>query len=363
MFASLDRGGAEAMIMNLYRTIDKKKVQFDFVVNTSETEYAHEKEIRELGGRIYYIPKYKIINYSSYRKSWIKLLDSHQEWKVIHVHHTSSAYVYFDIARKKNRTTISHSHTAGNDKSLKSYIKSLMRFPLRYKADYLFACSKAASKWMYGRKSNNTYIINNSIDAAEYSYNARISRKIKSQLGLENKFVVGHIGRFHSAKNHDFLIEVFSEVINLKNDSVLLLIGDGELKKSIKDKVESLGLINDVIFLGVRSDIPELLSAMDVFLFPSLYEGLPVTLIEAQASGIATIISDTITDEVKITNQILSLSLENNSSLWANEIMKYVDGYSRINTYNDIKVAGYDVESNASWIEKFYIDNYSLLEK
>lgn len=356
VFASLDRGGAEAMIMNLYRKVDKKKIQFDFVVNDCNTEYAHEKEINDLGGRIFKVPRFKLFNYLTYKKAWTDLLIKHPEWKIVHGHHTSPAFIYMAVAKQNKRLTIAHSHIAGTEKTIKSYFKKLMRLPLRYICDYLFACSDKASKWMFGSKSNKTYLIKNSIDSATFSYNELVRNKVRKKLGLEDMFVIGHIGRFQTQKNHNYLIDIFYEVRKRNDYAVLLLIGDGDLKNSIKKKVECLGLEESVIFLGVRSDIPELLLAMDVFLFPSLYEGLPVTLMEAQSSGVKSIVSSTVTEEVKITDQIEFLSLKETPEYWAKKVNKHASGYVRQNTHLDIKEAGYDIEENSKWLEEFYLN-------
>ena len=355
VFASLDRGGAEAMIMNLYRKIDKEKIQFDFVVNDRDTEYAHEKEITDLGGRIFRVPRFKLFNYSTYKKAWINLFENHPEWEIVHGHHTSPAFIYLSVAKRKKRLTIAHSHIAGTEKNIKSYSKKLMRLPLRYISDYLFACSDKASKWMFGNRSKKAHLINNSIDSAVFSYDECIRNKARKNLGIEDRFVIGHIGRFQTQKNHNFLIDVFYEVRKKNSHAVLLLIGDGDLRSSIKKKVESQGLEGSVLFLGVRSDIPELLLAMDMFLFPSLYEGLPVTLMEAQASGLKILASDTITNEVAITDNVEFMSLNSSAEVWADRIMKYSNGYERKDTSQEIVSAGYDIKSTAKWYENFML--------
>lgn len=360
VFASLDRGGAEAMIMSLYRNINKDKVQFDFVVNDSNTEYEHEREIIRLGGRVFYIPRFSFFNYFSYRKAWENLIEEHPEWRVVHGHHTSPAFIYLTIAKQKGRFTIAHSHIAGTDRTLKSYTKRLMRFPLRYIADQLFACSDMAAKWMYGKNSQDVYLINNSIDSKIFSYDESVRENMRKKLSVEGKFVVGHIGRFKTQKNHIFLLEVFNEIVKTQKNAVLLLIGDGELKSLIKKKAKSMGLEKKVMLLGVRSDIPELLFSMDVFLFPSLYEGLPVTLIEAQASGLKCIVSDTITSEMGITKLVKFISLSASIEYWAKQTTKYFVGYERKNMHKEIIEAGYDVKSNAVWLRDYY-EKMSLL--
>jgi glycosyltransferase involved in cell wall biosynthesis len=358
VLASLDRGGAEAMIMSLYRNIDRNKVQFDFVVNESTSEYAHEAEIRRLGGRIFHVPRYTISNYTRYKKEWIKLLNEHPEWKIIHGHHTSPAFIYLNIAKKHNRVTIAHSHIAGCEKSLKAYSKVILRYPLRYISKYMFACSAMAATWMFGKHSKSTYVLNNAIDSEKFIYNTSIRNEVRKNLQIEDKFVVGHIGRFNLQKNHKFLIEIFNKVHDSYSDSVLLLVGDGELRASIEKQVAELGLKDSVIFLGSRSDVTELLQAMDVFTFPSLYEGLGIVAIEAQAAGMPTIVAETIPEEAYITELIEKEYLSSSPAEWANRILKYSAGFEREDTSPIIKSNGYDIRQTASWIQNFYLNEY-----
>lgn len=355
VFASLDRGGAETMIMNLYRSINREKVQFDFVVDDSNKKYDYEEEIEHLGGYIYRITKYKAKNYFSYRSKWKSMLMSHNEWNIVHIHHTVPAFTYLGIAKKNQLVTIVHSHTAGATKSIKSILKILSRFPLRFLAEYLFACSVAAAKWMFGNKSSKAIIINNSIDSKRYIFSAEKRDLMRTELNLENSFTIGHIGNFSKAKNYPFILEVFVEVLKIDPFAKLVLIGKNENNPEVERRVKEMNLDQSVIFTGVRSDIPDLLQAIDLFLFPSLHEGLPVTLIEAQASGLKIFASDVITNEVAITDNIEFLSLNRSAEVWAERIMEYRDGYERKDTSQEIVAAGYDVKNNAQELEQFYL--------
>jgi len=357
VFASLDRGGAETMIMNIYRNIDKKKVQFDFVVNNKIDEYSYESEIKKMGGRIYRMPKYQFKNHLSYKKKWRELLVDHPEWKIIHAHHTTPAFIYLKIAKKLKRITIAHSHTAGGEKTLRSYVRRLMRYPLRMIPKYYFACSKSAAEWMFGRKSIETYILNNAVDTDEFIFDYKQRIDIRKKMKIEDNFVVGHIGRFDQAKNHDFLIDIFYAIQEHDKNSMLILIGDGKNKKLIEQKVQNLGLEDNVIFTGVRKNIAELLQGMDVFLFPSLFEGLPVTLVEAQAAGLHCVVSDTITDEVEVTKNLLEfVSLNCSSHEWAEKILRHKNS-SRRNVYSEVVNSGYDINTTTNQIQQFYLTN------
>lgn len=363
VFATLNRGGAESMLMNIYRKIDKNKLQFDFVANEREVPYEFEKEILDLGGRIFYVPKFNLINYVEYKKRWKELLQNHPEWKVIHAHHTSPATIIFDVANKLNRVTIAHSHIAGTEKSLKFYLKKGLRYPLRYKSDYLFACSRNASEWMFGNgKGKNAYILYNAIESEKFTFNPEIRRLKREELGLNGKTVIGHVGRMENQKNHKFLIEIYEQYQKINPDSILLLIGEGALKIQLQKIVKEKNLEQKVRFLGSRLDISDLLQAMDVFVMPSFYEGLPVTLVEAQASSLPIIASNTITDEVKVTDLISFLSLNESARVWAEKINSK-NLISRTNQYGKIVNSGYDVNDTAKQIQKFYIDQYRKFEK
>ena len=356
VFASLDRGGAETMIINLYRKIDRSKIQFDFIANESVTAYAYEEEIVAMGGRVYKVPRYRGFNHLNYQAAWRKLLSDHPEWRIVHGHHTSPAIAYMPVAKSLGRHTIAHSHTLGGESSLKSNMKRLLRLPVRFIADGLFACSESAAEWMFGSKSGQVHIMNNAIDVESFAYDERTRAQVRKELGLEDKFVLGHVGGFKRVKNHMFLIQVFKEVQKLRPGARLLLIGDGGLLNDVKDKVKQLGLEEFVQFAGVRADVSSLLSAMDVFVFPSLYEGVPVTLIEAQSAGLPCIISDTITNEVFVTALLEALSLSESAHVWAEKISRFSNGYDRKDTSNEIISAGYDIKQSVTELERFYLN-------
>ncbi|WAA12116.1 glycosyltransferase family 1 protein [Fervidibacillus halotolerans] len=362
VFAQMNRGGAETMIMNMYRHIDRSKIQFDFVVHTEE-HCAYDKEIYELGGRIFRVPRYTGKNHLNYKKSWNQFFKMHPEYKIIHGHVRSTASIYLKIAKKYGVITIAHSHSTSSGSGLSAIVKNILQYPIRYIADYLFACSKDAGEWLYGKracKKNNFYILKNAIDTKQYVFNESIRNIKRKEFKIENKFVIGHVGRFNIPKNHSLLIDIFKKVHDKNQNTVLMLVGDGELRPIIEKKVNELGLSDYVIFTGVRSDIPELLQATDVFVFPSLYEGLPVTLVEAQAAGLPCIISDTITDEVKITNLVEKLPLNLSAKEWAEKVLKYMNVYERKNTFEEIKTGGYDVNETAKWLEDFYAKNINF---
>lgn len=356
VLGKLHRGGAETMVMNLYRNIDKEKIQFDFVVHTEKVE-AYENEIHNFGGKIFRIPAYKGYNHFEYIHAWKELLSNHPEFKIIHGHVRSTASIYMLIAKQYNRITISHSHSTSNGNGIAAVIKRIMQYPIRYIADYFFAASEQSGKWLYGDQiiqKKNFLILKNSINIQDFEYNEGIRKTIREKLNLENQFVLGHVGRLHESKNHIFLIEIFNEILKINTNSKLILVGKGNLIDVIREKAILLNLEENILFLGERSDIADLIQAMDVFVFPSIYEGLPVSLIEAQASGIPIVASDSITKNVNITNLITFISLSSLPSFWAKQIIKYKDNYPRENYSVEIKKAGYDIKTNAKKLERFY---------
>lgn len=331
VLGGLNRGGAETMVMNLYRNIDRNKIQFDFIKHT-ESKCAYDDEIKELGGRIYSIPKYKVYNHFQYKKAWNNFLKKHPEYKIIHGHVRSTATIYLKIAKKYGLYTIAHSHSTSSGKGIKAIIKNMLQFRIRYIADFFMGCSQDANEWLFGKKIANSekcFVLPNAIEVEKYKYNEEIARKIKAEFNIKNdEIVVGHIGRFSYMKNHKFLIEIFEKLCKTENCK-LLLVGDGELKNDIQNIVKNKHLENKVIFTGVRSDVNEILQAMDIFVMPSIFEGLPVTLIEAQASGVPSLIANTITKEVDITPLIYRENLKNEPLIWTNKIKDILKNFNR----------------------------------
>lgn len=358
VFARMDRGGAETMIMNVYRHIDRSKVQFDFMVHT-EDHCAYDDEIEKLGGHIYRIPRYTGKNHFQYKKKWKIFFNEHPEYHIIHGHMRSTAAIYLKIANQFGLTTIAHSHSTSSGKGISAVIKNMMQLPIRYEADYLFACSQKAGEWLFGKettKKEKFYIINNGIDVEKYKFNPIIRQSMRNKFGIEdNQFLIGHVGSFSYPKNHDFLIDIFNEVHKEKQDSILLLVGDGALKNSIEKKVDLLELQDSVIFTGVRSDVSDLMQAMDAFVFPSHFEGLPVTLIEAQFSGLPCFTSSNVTNEAKITEQVEFIDLEQTARDWTKKILFVEKNYFRTDLDENIYKNKYDVKENTKQLERFYL--------
>lgn len=357
VMSSMNRGGAETMIMNIYRNIDRSKVQFDFVVHTNKKS-DYEDEILSLGGKVYSVPRYKGKNHFGYKKAWKEFFNKHNEYKVIHGHVRSTAIIYLSIAKQFGLTTIAHSHNTASDNNIKGLVKNILQYPLRHKVDYLFSCSDLAGKWLFGEKAinrKNYFLLKNAIKARDFVYNEKIREEKRKELDLIDNLVIGHVGRFHYQKNHSFLIDIFNQILKLENKAVLLLIGQGNLLEEIKEKVKKLKIEDKVIFTGVRGDIPELLQAIDLIVFPSFHEGLPVTMIEAQAAGVPCLISDTITKEVIITDLVKQVSIKKDAKIWAKEALEIAYKTKRQSQLQNIIASGYDIGDTAKKLTSFYI--------
>ena len=348
----MGRGGLETMIMNYYRHIDRSKVQFDFLTHRDE-KWDYDDEIESLGGRIYHLPRLNPFS-PKYLKSLDDFFKSHKEYDIVHCHQDCLSGIVLKYAKKNGVPfTIAHSHSSNQNKNLKYLIKLAAKRNITKYADYLFACGREAGRWMFN--TDDFTILNNAIDTESYIYNEEKSLNMRKKLDIENKFVVGHVGRFRKEKNHSFIIDIFKKVSEIRDDALLMLVGDGELMEDMKNKVSSLGLNDKVMFLGSRSDVSDLMQAMDVFIFPSLYEGFPLTMIEAQSSGLNCIISDKIPQECIISKNVKIVGLDKSCTDWANEVINMYN--KKRNQCKEIENNKFDIKSNALWLEDFYLEN------
>ncbi len=347
---TMNRGGLETMLMNYYRHINREKVQFDFLVHRQE-EGDYEKEIISLGGKIYRVPALNPFSYAYY-----KALDSFfskHKYDIVHCHLDCMSAVPLSIAKKHSiNHRFAHAHNKSQDKDLKYPIKLLYKSFIPFFANELFACGKEAGEWMFNGKEFT--VINNAIDAPRFIFIESMRHKKREELNLNESFTVCHVGRFNPQKNHSFIIDVFNQLLKIEPEAQLLLVGIGDGLSAIKNKVSDLNICKSVQFLGLRSDIPELLMAADAYLFPSLYEGVSLATIEAQASGLPCFFSDRIPEECKVTDDVVFISLEKSPSYWAEQIYNS-RVHQRLNNYEHIKNAGYDICDKAKYLENFYL--------
>lgn len=356
VLGGLSIGGAESRIMDLYRNMDRDKIQFDFLIHTDKKQH-FEEEVENLGGKVYRVPRFKVYNWFSYRKALKQFFSHHREFRAVHGHMTSTASIYLPIAKKEGiPITIAHSRSAGVDPGLKGIITKLLRHSLKYKADYCLACSREAGEAVFGKKwmeLGKVEVIPNAIETEKYAYDPVMREKMLQTLQLTGQPVIGHVGSFRVPKNHDFLIEVFDKIHEKYKTSRLLLVGEGPLMPKIREKVQSLGLSDAVIFTGNRTNVSDYYQIFDLLIFPSFYEGLPGTVVEAQTAGCKCLISDTITSEVDITDLVSRYSLTHSAEEWSNEALKMLP-YERKSRLQEVNAAGFSIKEQVKRYEKLY---------
>jgi glycosyltransferase involved in cell wall biosynthesis len=351
MLARMDYGGIEMVVMNYYRHIDRTKIQFDFIVFEG-SELPQRKEIEELGGRVYEVPSLK--HPFAYNRAVYQLFKKNN-YDLVHANMNTLSVFPLRMAKKAGvPVRICHNHsTAGPGETKKNILKNILRHFSRIYPTELFACSEYAGKWLYGDKASFR-VIKNAIDIDRFRYNEKTRADVRRKLGIEDKLVLGHVGRFEPQKNHDFLMDIFHSVHQTNPKTVLLLIGEGELEDKMKKKAEELGLEDAVFFLGTMNDCAPYYQAMDAFVLPSLYEGLGMVAIEAQTSGLPCFLSDRVPKEATITDSTYTVSLEQTPDEWAKVILKKTSKNMREDTRLKIRVAGYDIETESEKLMEIY---------
>ncbi|MCD4827130.1 MAG: glycosyltransferase family 1 protein [Acholeplasmataceae bacterium] len=348
---AMHRGGQETLIMNLFRQIDRKKVQFDFIVHTTK-KMDYDDEILNLGGIIHRVCRKKI----SFIKNLLQIRNivKKNRYIIVHRHGDNSFFISVDLFAAKiggAKELISHSH---NTSTKAKFLHKLFRKFNNKISNHKFACGNDAGQWMY--RNNNFTIIKNGIDLKFFEYKLKYREEIRSELDIEsNRFVICHVGRFNEQKNHIFIIDIFAELLKTLPKAILLLIGDGELRNQIERKIKHLGIEKNIYLLGKRNDINKILMGSDLFLFPSLFEGLPVSLIEAQASGITIVMSSVITDEVIISRNVEKISLSQDNLFWVKQIVNYSTLKRKGIEFNN-HLKEYDSEAISINLQNFYLN-------
>ena len=350
-------GGVEAVILNYFRNINKSKFVFDFVIDSDSTDNNFINEIQELGGTIIKCPPYQKLH--KYNKFLYKLFKE-KNYDIVHSNINTLSVFPLRMAEKAGiKIRIAHSHSTSNPKEWKkNLLKNILRpFSKKY-ANVYFACSELAGRYLFGNKTfdeGKVVIINNAINLDKFKYNEEKRKEIRKKLNIKNDtFVIGNIGRFVAQKNHTFLIDIFNEMHKENENSVLLLIGQGMLQNEIKEKVDKLGLANSVKFIGQVTNANDYYNAMDVFVLPSLYEGLPVVGVEAQASGLLCELSNEMTKETKILSTTNFIDLNLPAKKWAKNIIEDYDKFERKNVSKEFENNGFNVKKEAIKLEKKY---------
>ena len=350
-------GGVESVVMNYYRNIDRNKVQFDFICD-EDSKYIPKEEIEKLGGKIILIPPYQ--KPFKYHKELKRVLKE-GKYKIVHSHISTMSFFSLWAAKSaKAPIRIAHAHSTTNkQEKKKNLMKQVLRPFSKVFANRYFCCSELAGSWLFGNKTYNqgkVYLLNNAIDVDKFKYDEKIRKSKRKELKIKDKdLVIGHIGRFVQQKNHSFLIDIFNEVHKQNKNTILLLAGEGPLKEEIENKVKELGLEKNVMFLGQRNDANELYQAMDIFLLPSLYEGLPVVGVEAQAAGLPCFFSTDMTKETKVLQTTKFIPLTHTSQYWGKEILKQLNSSTRGDTEKEITKNDFNIKVEATKLEQQYI--------
>ena len=368
VIGGMNRGGAESMIMNLYRNVDKSKVQFDFLVHIKD-KGLYDDEIESMGGRIYHMTRFKGYNSWAYYKNCCKFFEKHPEYKVVHGHIGSCAAFYLKAAKKYGAFTIAHSHSAASKAhkahNAHDFFYRIFSYPTRYVADQLFGCSTEAGISRYGKKavkSKKYRNFCNAIDLDQFVYSTATREKKRKEFNIsDDKLVIAQIGRLTPQKNPPMIYAIFKDIVNADPHAICLWVGTGEEENEYREKINNEGYSDKIVMTGVRSDVPDILQAVDCFLFPSLWEGLPVSVIEAQAAGLPCVIADTISKETEVSDLIEWHSLNESPSLWAERCITLGTNNreKRTSPIQKIRENGYDIKETAKWLTDFYV-NHSL---
>lgn len=356
-------GGVEQVVYSYCSRLDKEKYDIDFLID-EDSLFIPKEKLEKAGINVIIVPPYqKII---SYQNALINIFKEKQ-YDIVHSHENTLSVFPLRAAKKAGvKVRIAHSHSTTNNKEVtKNLVKLFLRPFAKMYATHYFACTEHAGRWMFGNKEfdkGNVYVMNNAIEIYDFRFNEEARERIRKDLKIEdNALVIGHCGRFVEQKNHRFLIDVFNEVHKKREDAVLLLIGQGPLQTEMEEKVKELGIEKSVKFLGQRKDINELYSVMDVFLFPSLYEGLGMVLIEAQCAGLPCVVSSEVPEVAKVDNNVDFIDLKSEIKNWINAINKYLK-IERKNSINKVRECGYDIHVEIAKLENEYTNIVEALK-
>lgn len=354
--SNMDRAGIETMLMNYYRHIDRTKIQFDFLCNKQDSGH-YDDEIISLGGHIYHSPGLNPLKYPAYLKFMRELLKDNPDIKILHAHNEAMAMYALSGAKKAGLPVrIFHAHNTRIEKDYKYPLKMFCKKRLKNYYTEKWACGYDAGVYYFGRSAADTdvHYLHNAVECDKFAFSSQSRKKIREQYNIGEKILYGHVGRFMAQKNHEFLVKAFAKVHKQNQDTMLVLIGEGEYMAAVKEQVELLGMSDSVIFTGSINNVNEWYSAMDAFVLPSLFEGLPVVGVEAQCSGVKCIFSDTVSSEVKLLPNLEFLPLD--LKTWADTMLLVESGDRFGNAPQLIKEAGYDIVTQAGELEKIYFD-------
>lgn len=354
---SMNRGGAEAMLMNYYRNIDRGRVQFDFLL-TEQNRCQYEEEIEQMGGRVYRVPLLTFSNPFLYINGVKKFLKEHTEYRIVHSHTSSKSAVPLWAAKRCGvPVRVCHAHSSNSGRGFEGFVRWALGIWLKQVATDFMSCGEGATRCWYGREyMNRTKIVPNAVDMVKYGFDEVMGRQKREQLGVaEEECVLGMVSRFHPVKNHLFMLDVLSAMKKRGCKAKLLFVGDGELRGRIEEKIALLGIKDDVILAGLVSDVPNYLQAMDMVMMPSLHEGLPVSLVEAQANGLPVVASTGVPREVDVTGNVVFLPLD--VSAWTDCLATKIAERVRrdLAAVEKVRKAGYDIQLASKKLEEWYL--------
>lgn len=364
---SMNRGGAENALMNYYRHIDRDKIQFDFLL-TDTRKTLFEDEINSLGGHVFRVRPLNLSNPVPYILDVYRFFKTHKEYKIVHSHTSSKSLLPLLIAKSQDfPVRCSHSHNSKTETGLKGKVRDILKPFLKLVATDWLSCGYQAAVWLYGEKSaksGSVTVFKNVIETEKFRYDLSIRNEYRKKYEISpEKILLGHTARFNTQKNHLFDVEILASIKNKGIPVKLMLIGDGELKQSIVSKAKEMGVIDDIIFTGVVSDVYNYEQAFDVFILPSLYEGLPLSIIEAQVSGLPCFTTKgTVSYECSVTDLVHYLPLEAGAEKWAEEIIE-ATMVSRRDRWNEVADAGYDAKKSARLLQDFYLRRYKEVQQ
>ncbi len=357
---SMNRGGAEAMLMNYYRNIDRRRVQFDFLL-TEQNRCQYEGEIEQMDGKVYRVPLLTFCNPFPYIKGVKKFLKEHPEYRIVHSHTSSKSAVPLWVAKQCGvPVRVCHAHSSSSGHGLEGFVRWGLGLWLKRVATDFMSCGEGATICWYGKEYlDKTHFVPNAVDMEKYGFDASSRQTKRESLRLSaDDCVLGMVSRFHPVKNHLFALDVLAALKQRNCKAKLLFVGDGDLRSSIEKKIATLDLKTDVILAGLVSDVPNYLQAMDVVLMPSFHEGLPVSLVEAQANGLSVVASTGVPHEVDVTGNVNFLPLDVNE--WVDSLAAKIHQGVKRDMYavDKVRAAGYDIKTASKWLEDWYVKRY-----
>ncbi len=360
----MNRAGIESLLMDVYRGIDRELVQFDFYT-FRETPGQFDDEIFSLGGKVYYNAPLSVGKLFEIPKRFERFFYAHPEYRMIHAHMNQwCGWILKGAKAAGVPVRIAHAHTSLVKGSVKNTVKNLIKRTTNRYATYKIAVSDKAAAWLYGKRAverGEVHFWKNSIREDAFVFSEVLRKQKREELGLGSAFTLIHVGNLRREKNHPYLFRVFAEVLKQRPESRLLLIGSDMSNGALEDLAEKLGIREQSLFLGSRSDVPQLLQAGDVFVFPSFYEGFPCAVLEAQAAGLPCLISDTITSEVAVTTLVEQRSIQEEPRMWAETVLA-MGAAKRYSTSAEIAAAGYSLSESTARTQAFYLNEMMRLE-